>query len=437
MLGFRSGIPKPLLASLRDKYAPAARRRIWDLENATLLWLATALRPEDSLAAVAQEVWQPVATSEPGLADRTVNSGRWAEVRARVPEGLLQELAEYLATQGATEGSGIGEWYHRRTLWLDGSTFTVPDEPELREHFGGPRNQHGPSGFPMGRMVNLGVAGTRILIGSGIGPYRDSEASLARPLLERLQPGDVLLGDRYFANAENLARVKQRGADAVMRKHSGLKPERHPHRLIGKNDWVIELPVPREARQRNPKLPPTVSVRVFRVMMMHQGRLRALWIETTLLHPRKYPKTELGMLYLRRWGAETSYRELKCELHLKRLRSKTVAGIARELQAHLAAYNFVRLQMLRAAQQAGLNPLRLSFREAVRCLHYYGGALRSAPSLQSRTHLVATMLRQIAASQIRHRPERSEPRALKSRFNPFPRLRCPRSQWRAEHGLAA
>src|SRR5205807_6319354 len=82
-------------------------------------------------------------------------------------------------------------------------------------------------------------------------------------------------------------------------------------------------------------------------------------------------------LYHRRWEIETTYSELKEIQGLERsLRSRTPEGIVFEVGGHLMLYLLIRWLMVEAAEEAGLDPLRLS----------YGGAHREV--LQMGEHLV-------------------------------------------------
>ena len=434
---WREEIPTWRVEELRRAQVPESRKRLWTVEFMLWFWLTAGIHRERSFNAVGTELWTAIVAEVPELAGRKLNSGRMTEGRARIPVEMLREVREEFAAKGVEEGQGMGLWRGRRVMWLDGSTLSMPDEPELRKAFGCPRNQRGASPFPVMRIVNLGIAATRMVVGSAYGAYKTSEIELSDPLLGKIQAGDVLTADRSFASAQNLARVKRQGADAVMRKHAWLKVSLHKRRKIGAKDWILELSVPVEARKRHPELPETIQIRVFHVVVGHGAQRVDLWIETTLLDARKYSKEELARVYLERWGVETSYAELKVELHLDILRSQTVAGVYREVEAHLAAYNYIRLQMLRAAKQAGVDARRLSFIEAVRTILKVGQMMDGCDNAERRGELLGIMLEQIAAATIRQRPGRHEPRARKRPPKPFPRFKGSRKEWRKSHGFAA
>jgi len=437
ILTWREEISAARVEELRRKHAKRSRKRLWSVEFMLWFWLTAGIHRERSFNAVASELWAAIAAEVPELAGRRLNSGRMTEGRGRVPQEMIRDVREELAAKGVEEGQGMGLWRGRRVMWLDGSTLSMPDEPELREAFGGPTNQHGPSPFPVLRIVNLGVAATRVLVGSAHGSYKTSEIELSDALLGKMEAGDVLTADRYFASAQNLARVKKQGADAVMRKHCQLKVSKHKRRKIGPQDWILELSVPAEARKAHPELPETIEIRVFHIVAGHGAQRMDLWIETTLLDARKYSKAELARVYLERWGVETSYAEVKVELHLDILRSKTVAGVHREIEAHLAAYNYIRLQMLRAAKQAGIDARQLSFIEAVRTILKFGQMMDGCESAKRRKELLEIMVDQISGATIRQRPGRHEPRAVKRPPKPFPRLKGSRKEWRKSEDVAA
>src|ERR1700742_1980878 len=71
-------------------------------------------------------------------------------------------------------------------------------------------------------------------------------------------------------------------------------------------------------------------------------------------------------LYHRRWEIETSYFELKVVLKLKHLRSRTPASLEYEVAGRVLYYLLVRWLIVSAAEEHGLDPLRISFSNALR-----------------------------------------------------------------------
>ena len=60
----------------------------------------------------------------------------------------------------------------------------------------------------------------------------------------------------------------------------------------------------------------------------------------TSLNRFEFPLSEIKTLYHRRWGIETSFRELKYALGLVNLHSKKRAFIEQEIWAKLTMYNY-------------------------------------------------------------------------------------------------
>ena len=72
-------------------------------------------------------------------------------------------------------------------------------------------------------------------------------------------------------------------------------------------------------------------------------------------------------LYHRRWEIETTYRELKVEQGMEEcLRSRTPESIQFEVAGHVVLYFLVRWLMVEAGVKHGIDPLRLSFKNALR-----------------------------------------------------------------------
>ena len=121
-------------------------------------------------------------------------------------------------------------------------------------------------------------------------------------------------------------------------------------------------------------------------------------------------------LYHLRWQIETSYAELKLELQLEGgLRSKQPAGIAYEVAGHVVLYLLIRWLIVEAAVAHGVDPLRISFRNALRELdQMWPSLVVSSPQWVARV-LLPRLLERIAQHQVPFRPGRSFPRKKKAK----------------------
>jgi hypothetical protein len=119
----------------------------------------------------------------------------------------------------------------------------------------------------------------------------------------------------------------------------------------------------------------------------------------------------------RRWGIETSYRELKQTMlgTAFTLRSKTVDGVYQEIWGTLTAYNLIRLEIAKAALVVKCEPTEVSF---IRAFHLIQFELHWAAVTRSYGKLPASMqhLRERLVSLLNEeRPGRSFDRAVKGR----------------------
>ncbi len=112
-----------------------------------------------------------------------------------------------------------GDWLGHRVLYVDGSSFSMPDTPELQRAFGQPGGQSRGCGFPVARLLALFCAHTGMITEAIPLPLRSHEQSSVADLYSQLQPGDVLVADRGFCSFVHIALLQSRGVHAVFRLH--------------------------------------------------------------------------------------------------------------------------------------------------------------------------------------------------------------------------
>jgi hypothetical protein len=121
------------------------------------------------------------------------------QARARLGSEPLAALFERVARPIGTEQTP-GVWLAgRRLVAIDGTCLDVADTTANTAHFGRPGvNKGEQAAFPQARVVALAECGTHAVFAAEIGKYSQSEATLTEPLLDRLEPGMLLLADRGF-----------------------------------------------------------------------------------------------------------------------------------------------------------------------------------------------------------------------------------------------
>ena len=172
----------------------------------------------------------------PWLSLKPVSDGAIAHARVRLGVAPVREFFEATAeaVQPAPSFHGLRSWA------LDGKQCTMPDTPENEARYGRPKASRGRSAWPQLRMVALSDVVSRRVAAAAMGGCRHgSERALAPPLFARLGAGDLVLFDRGFYAALELYRLRQQGADFLVRLPATVKPK--VVAKLGRGDYRVEI----------------------------------------------------------------------------------------------------------------------------------------------------------------------------------------------------
>ena len=127
---------------------------------------------------------------------------------------LFAKVAKPLATK-ATPGAFLAG---RRLVAIDGTCLDVADTADNAAFFGRPGVIKGEqAAFPQARVVAVAECGTHAIFERAVGKYTTSENTLAGELIDRLEPGMLLLADRGFCGFPLWSRAVATGADLLWR----------------------------------------------------------------------------------------------------------------------------------------------------------------------------------------------------------------------------
>jgi hypothetical protein len=353
-----------------------------------------------------------------------------------LPLERLHDIHEGLVREAEAAVAAKDLWCGHRVLVADGSTVTAPDTPENQAVYPQQSVQKPGCGFPIIRIVALLSLATGLLTAWATGHWHQHELTLLQQLWDYLRTGDVLLGDRGFCNWGLLAQCLQRQIHAVFRVKGKRRSDfRRGHRLSSHERLVQWRKPSLRAKTISPaewaRLPDILTLRVVRCRLEVPGfRTRQVLLVTTLLDSTKYPPSALAQLYYRRWAMELSLRNLKCTLQMEHLSCKTPDNLDREIRMHFLVHNLTRRLMLEAARRYRVALDRISFAGALAAARRTSQALLQARSKQRRAELQEELFRVLAQDLVPLRPGRREPRAVKRRPKPYPRLMRHRRQFR-------
>src|SRR5207245_6904210 len=122
----------------------------------------------------------------------------YCKARGRLPLALFEDLLERVCDALFPKVHTTGRWRGHRTWTLDGSSFSMPDTPALRAHFGQPSGQAEGCGFPVAHLMVLCDAEAGYLCETQAAPLTTSDLSQTPVLHAALHEDDVLIGDRAF-----------------------------------------------------------------------------------------------------------------------------------------------------------------------------------------------------------------------------------------------
>ena len=367
------------------------------------------------------------------------NTGAYCRARAKLSEKVVRRLTVDLANgcQGQLDEQWL--WQGRHVYLVDGTTVSMPDTPENQKEYPQHGTQQKGLGFPIARVVVLLSLASGMLTDLAMGPYagkETGETALLRQLLDRFEPGDILLADRYYCSYFMIVLLMELGIDFVTRVHQLRTVDFNRGRRLGRGDHVVQWRRPLKPDWMDPptydRMPASIEVRETQVQISRPGfRTESFVVLTTLTDAGEYSKDDVAELYHYRWQAELDIRTIKITLGMDVLRCKTPQMVRKEIWTCLLAYNLIRQIMLQSARESGHPPRRLSFAAALQTIAAsWLVMVLSDESAAGR--LIEAALANLPGHLVGHRPGRVEPRAVKRRPKPHNLLTKPRAEARAE-----
>lgn len=268
----------------------------------------------------------------------------------------------------------------------------------------------------MVRVVAAMALRSHVLADFRFADYHTGETTLARGLWDSMPENSLAIFDRNFLIKGQLVRFETKGnRHWLTRSKSNTRWAVVKH--LGTNDDLVELEV---------KEPGVSTWQIRAIHYQRRGFPRATLL-TSLTDADAYPADELVRLYHERWELEIAYDEIKTHLLQRHeaIRSRTPDGVRQELWGIALVYNLIRLEMERAAAEAGVPPTRISFTAAVMHivseLSWLRGLRLALGTIPSRLDRIRQRLKRLVLPE--RRPERSYPRAVKVKMSNYPRKR--------------
>lgn len=405
---------------------------------AVTLWafLSQVIFKDSCVAAVARVVVLLVALEREPCSG---NTGAYCRGRAKLSEPVLRRLVAEVADGCEKQVKPDWLWHGRHVYLVDGTTVSMPDTKANQKVYPQQPQQAEGLGFPIARMVVLLSLATAMVTDLAMGPCEGKETgetALLRQLLDRFDPGAILLADRYFCSYFMVALLMEAGVDFVTRVHQRRSVDFRRGRRLGKEDHLVEWKRPQRPTWMDQatyeRMPKSIQVREIQVHVDQPGyRTDSFTVVTTLTDSEEYTRDDIAGLYHYRWMAELDIRAIKETMNMDILRCKTPSMVRKEMWTHLLAYNLIRRTMLASARESNRSPRTLSFAASMQTIASSWQVIVLSDDAGAE-RMVKTELRNMAGHIVGNRPGRVEPRAVKRRPKPHDLLTKPREQARAE-----
>lgn len=391
------------------------RRRRLPAEQVVWLVIGMGLYRDEPI----ERVVELLDLALPDRKDTLVAKSAVAQARQRLKESALEYLFEVTAKEWSARSADAHRWRGLALYGWDGTTIRVPDSPENRAEFGGQRagSGRGESGYPQVRVVATMALRSHILSSFRVADYHTGETTLARNLWDEVPDNSLVIFDRNFLVKKDLIRFEMSG-----NKHWLSRSKKNTRwasvKKLGRNDELVELEV------NEAGFPSTWELRA-----IHYKRrgFPPSTLLTSMLDPDVYPAKEIIALYHERWETELGYDEIKTHMldRQEAIRSRTPEGVRQELWGIAIAYNLIRQEMARVAEQVDVPPTRISFVTAMALIKdtiaHLRGARLALGTIPRRLEQMSKNLKRLVLPE--RRPKRAYPRKVKIKMSNYPRKR--------------
>ena len=438
VLQFSSLIPQAFLL----KTAPNQRKRVFHCEVVFWAWMSQILHFNSScsFAVSCLQSWRLKAKLPPISSKTTA----YCKARIKLPITFIESVSQQVTNTLNRRVQPSELWQGFVVKSVDGSSVQLMDTEENQSEFPQPTNQKKDCGFPVMKFLGLLNHSTGAWEHHLTAHPDEHDVRTMRALIEHFSEPCLLLADRAFCSFEIIARLKEKGVESLMRLHQmrakGFTLQRG--KRIGPKQRLVTWVKPRKKPASSDlsdteweALPDSIPMRL--IVSNYEdrnGEKKRLILATTLLDTEAYDWIALLNLYATRWDIELRLRDVKTTMKMEALPVKTPEMAKKSLAMALLGYNLIKGISQEVSQTEGVERELISFKEL---LDWVNSTTHHFEDLKGRTirrvkALYKSFLEIGATKLINIRPYRWEPRAIKKRPKPFPRLTESRASLKAK-----
>jgi hypothetical protein len=293
---------------------------------------------------------------------RVPTTGSIGAARRRLGSGPMETVARAVMTPRARPDTR-GAWYREWLLTaVDGTTFTVADTEDNEREFGRPGSARGEkkAAYPQIHAACVIEVGTHAVFDARMDGCGVAETVLIEEMFSALRPGMLVLADRNIYSFHRWIKAVDTGADLLWRVSANLILR--PVESLTDGSYLAEVIPPKKAGR--------ASFRLRVIEYTLPGSEEVYRLVTTIGDPARASAKELAALYHERWDIEGFLKQIKSvQLNSEKIfRSKSPDSVRQEFWAHLAVHYATMCVQVDAADQAKLDPDRISHKNTVRVI---------------------------------------------------------------------
>ena len=303
---------------------------------------------------------------------KAIHRSALTKARKKVPWEVFQNTLND-AVQRAYElwpDAPLLTWHGMSVCAIDGSKYTLPATPALRQEFdpnsglGNPGKGHSPQCL----VSTLYDVFRRLPIARTIKSIHTSERDEVADLLSFVPENSILLCDRGYPSYDVFRLLSQtfNGYFLFRSPASSTFPAVEEFVASGKHDAIVWI-TPTNSVLRNATAGQRKSLKALklRVILLKSPDGKVSVLITNLLNTVTFPRTEIIALYFDRWEVEEYYKDEKVTLEIERFHARKSTGIRQELFAAMIMTVISRTMMMAAAEQFLADGQECQFKNAI------------------------------------------------------------------------
>jgi len=193
-------LTRPELLGEVASLLPQHRERLFPPTETLSMFLTQALSADRSCQKAVNDT--AVTRVARGLPRCSTHTGAYCRARQRLPMEMISTLVRQTGRRITAQAPEPWRWRGRPVRLVDGTTVVMPDTPANQAAYPQPQSQKPGLGFPLCRVVGMLCLGSGAMLNAAIGRYQGKggdEQTLLRSILDTLEPGDLLVGDAFYA----------------------------------------------------------------------------------------------------------------------------------------------------------------------------------------------------------------------------------------------